>query len=151
MIKYETGNLLDQTGLIIHGCNAQGVMGSGVALAVKQKYPSAFKDYYDFCNNPHSNRSTLLGNVIFTDISNDICVASAITQECYGRDGIRYVNYEALSRCFEQIARLKGANMKIHIPTIGAGLGGGNWKIISTIIDETIGHLDVTCWTLPTK
>jgi len=36
MIKVNKGNLLDVTsGIIVHGCNAKSVMGSGVALAVK--------------------------------------------------------------------------------------------------------------------
>lgn len=34
MIQYKTGNLLDTPdSYIVHGCNAQGVMGSGVAKA----------------------------------------------------------------------------------------------------------------------
>lgn len=40
MIEYRKGNLLDITsGVIVHGCNMRGVMGSGVALAIRNKYP----------------------------------------------------------------------------------------------------------------
>lgn len=50
MIEYKKGNLLDVTkGIIMHGCNCQGVMGSGVALAVKRKYPLAFDRYSQMC------------------------------------------------------------------------------------------------------
>ena len=36
MIQYKKGDLLSVTkGIIAHGCNAQGVMGSGVALQIK--------------------------------------------------------------------------------------------------------------------
>jgi O-acetyl-ADP-ribose deacetylase (regulator of RNase III) len=36
MIETRKGSLLDATGIIVHGCNCQGVMGSGVALAIKK-------------------------------------------------------------------------------------------------------------------
>jgi O-acetyl-ADP-ribose deacetylase (regulator of RNase III) len=49
MLHYKKGNLLEvKEGIITHGVNCQGVMGSGVALAIKQKYPSAFYSYKNF-------------------------------------------------------------------------------------------------------
>ena len=46
MIEYKNGDLLNVTeGIILHGCNGQGVMGAGVAKAIKMKYPEAFTAY----------------------------------------------------------------------------------------------------------
>ena len=41
------GNLLDEvtTGCIIHQVNAQGVMGSGIAWAIRERYPQVWTDY----------------------------------------------------------------------------------------------------------
>ena len=48
-IKFYNGDLLDSTaGIIAHQVNARGVMGSGVALAIKTKYPEVFKSYREF-------------------------------------------------------------------------------------------------------
>lgn len=45
-LNVKQGDLLAvNTGCIIHGCNAQGVMGAGVALAFKNKYPAAYTRY----------------------------------------------------------------------------------------------------------
>lgn len=45
-IIYKKGNVLDTTDrYIVHGCNSRKVMGSGVALAIRQKYPKAYEDY----------------------------------------------------------------------------------------------------------
>jgi len=46
MIEHKIGDLFSNTeGYIVHGCNAQGVMGSGVAKIVKDQYFDAFKRY----------------------------------------------------------------------------------------------------------
>src|SRR5271167_114181 len=36
-------------GIIAHGCNCQGVMGSGVARFLRDKYPQIFPYYQDLC------------------------------------------------------------------------------------------------------
>ena len=46
MIKTVEVNLLEaKERCICHQVNCQGVMGSGVALQIKRKYPQAYKDY----------------------------------------------------------------------------------------------------------
>lgn len=146
MITYNPGNLLMVTrGVIIHGCNAQGVMGSGVALAIREKYPSAYRAYAN-------NLSLELGTIIWYEHTPVLKVANAITQEFYGVDGKRYVNYSALAKCFD--AAIKGVKQfgleELHFPKIGAGLGGGDWSIIEQIINDTDPYDKVKkiCWTL---
>jgi len=41
--------------------------------------------------------------------------------------------------------------MKVGLPKIGAGLGGGDWSIISKIIEEELGEFDVTIYVLDEK
>lgn len=141
MIKVNKGNLLDVTsGIIVHGCNAQGVMGSGVALAIKQKYPDCYAAY----KRNYDNDGLYLGDVVWynhskhsNDIDDRLYIANAITQENYGQDGKRYVSYKAIVECFsEVIVYARSMSCKIHLPLIGAGLGGGDWSIIEQLIDD---------------
>jgi O-acetyl-ADP-ribose deacetylase (regulator of RNase III) len=37
----------------------------------------------------------------------------------------------------------------IHIPRIGAGLGGGDWGVIETIINHRCKNVNVIVWDLP--
>jgi len=151
MIKYRKGNLLDVTeGIILHGCNAQGVMGSGVALAVKQKYPEA---YYDYKLEYEQRQNRLyLGQIIWsTDLHNkpDLMLGNAIVQENYGRDKKRYVNYAALATVFTAaISKARCYSCTLNFPKIGAGLGGGDWNIIEQIINDCDPKDEVTkiCW-----
>lgn len=139
MIEYRKGNLLDVTqGIIVHGCNAQGVMGSGVAKAVKDKYPGAYMYYKQAVNNSDAE----LGDVIWYQANEHLVIANAITQEYYGRDGKRYANYAAIARGFRLVFMRWGRfdYEAVYFPKIGAGLGGGDWNIIEQIINDTDPH-----------
>ena len=135
-INYIKGDLLSTTeGIIMHGCNAQGVMGSGVALAVRQKYPKAYKRYKE-----EIQRGFLgLGDVQLVEVKQNLLIANAITQEFYGREKKLYVSYEAIRECFTTVFEVaRGTEVLcISIPKIGAGLGGGDWEVILGIIMES--------------
>ena len=148
------GNLMDVTnGHIVHGCNAQGVMGSGVALAVKRKYPGAFEDYVSI----HEEEGLELGMAYPYCPTTSLVIWNAVTQEWFGQP-TRNCSYDAIQTCFEDIDgaisksdELSIAVVKeIHIPFIGAGLGGGSWNIIKAIIEDTVHH-PVTVWSIDGK
>jgi O-acetyl-ADP-ribose deacetylase (regulator of RNase III) len=44
-IVYVPGDLLNGETMIVHGCNAQGVMGRGVAKEIKERMPWAYEAY----------------------------------------------------------------------------------------------------------
>jgi O-acetyl-ADP-ribose deacetylase (regulator of RNase III) len=150
-IQTKKGNLMDVTaGHIVHGCNAQGVMGSGVALAVKNTYPYAYQDYRRIYEADASG-GLVLGDAYPVEVSPALILWNAVTQHLYGTHR-RQVNYEAIATCFERVNEgaiaLKDTVLsEIHIPMIGAGLGGGNWNIIKSIIEETVS-CPVTLWIL---
>lgn len=150
MIEYRKGNLLDvKHGIIVHGCNSKGVMGSGVALAVKEEYPNTFNKYQQACREV-SMMESIVGIVVWTsELGGDLLIANAITQETFGRDTYtRYVSYDAIDTCFRHINHIAtNRDMKVHIPKIGAGLGNGNWEVIEAIINHRV-KTKVICWEL---
>ena len=147
MIEYRTGNIANVTsGVVAHGCNAQGVMRSGVALAVRNRWPRVFDSYKHFV---HYQRP-LLGKVDLVKINDDLLVANCITQVLFGREpGIRYVSYVAVTMCFEELRRQLAelnTDYVINIPRVGAGLGGGKWEIISKLIEAAMPNHRIICW-----
>jgi O-acetyl-ADP-ribose deacetylase (regulator of RNase III) len=134
-IIYKKGDVTEASeGVIVHGCNALGVMGSGVAKTIREKFPEAYKSYRE----EHENFGLKLGSVYDGGMTNGKRILNAITQGGYGTDK-RQVNYESIYKCFETInIEAKAQKVtEIAMPRIGAGLGGGNWRIIETIIEET--------------
>lgn len=136
-------------GHIVHGCNAQGVMGSGVALAVRRKFPGAFESYMQ-----HYRSTGLVLGAAYPYVENPkLTIWNAITQEDFG-GLVRNTSYDAISSSFEEINACiicgqaefaEKQPMEVHIPMIGAARGGGNWEIIREIIEQTM-DVPVTLW-----
>lgn len=146
-IQTKTGNLMNVTeGHIVHGCNAQGVMGSGVALAIKRKFPGAYASYMK----SFQDHGLTLGFPYLWQESEKLWIWNAITQEGFGSP-TRNTSYDAIQTCFEEINDniAHHPNLpvpaEIHIPLIGAARGGGNWEIIREIIEQTMDY-PVTLW-----
>lgn len=124
--------------ILVHGCNAKGVMNSGIARQIRLQYPDVFHDYITFLGKPVKHN--ILGNIAITHINSNSVILSAIIQPDYGRDNrIRYVEYDAVRDAFLRVVSFnrvyKGT---IIFPKIGAGLGNGDWDVIKRIIEETI-------------
>ena len=147
MIEYRKGDLLAVTsGVIIHGCNSHGVMGSGVALAVKNKYPECFETYHLFCEK-RKNDQTILGDSIIYVASFELTIVNMITQKDYGTHR-RQVNYGAIAKGFSDLHHYYAMDQEFHFPKIGAGLGGGDWEVISEIIEHMCPERKLICWEL---
>lgn len=133
MITYVSGDLLNATHkVILHGCNAMGVMGSGVARQIRNKWPNVYEVYAL----KHKTFGLNLGDIIPVATLDGRIVVNCITQKNYGRDGIQYADYDAIGTCMKKINdRVKEWEVsEIAMPRIGAGLGGGDWSVIEYII-----------------
>lgn len=136
MINYTTGNLLEaKEKVIVHGCNNYGVMGSGVAKQIRDKWPNV----YDVYHLKYQVFGLELGSIIPVETIDGKIIVNAITQDGFGRDGKQYVKYDAIENCFISINDRAPSweATEIAMPRIGAGLGGGDWKIIEEIITRT--------------
>ena len=147
MIHYVKGNLLDSNcDYICHQVNCQGVMGSGIARQIRERWPEVYKDYYDHCNGwyaPGDDRSgRLLGSIDIVQLYNGPRkhVINMYSQQFCGYDGKRYTSYDAFAVALENIKYSVPADKSIGFPkNIGCGLGGGNWNVIITMIREILG------------
>jgi len=140
-MKKQTGDLikLAQSGefdVIIHGCNCFCTMGAGIALQIKKNYPKA---YEEDCKTSKGDKGKL-GS--FTYSEEGVVVVNAYTQY-HWRGPQPRVDYEAVRSVFKAL-KLKFSGKRFGYPLIGAGLAGGDWNIISNIIDEELNLEDHT-------
>jgi O-acetyl-ADP-ribose deacetylase (regulator of RNase III) len=120
-----------------------GVMGSGVALALRKKYPEAYEAY----KAAHECGGLELGEVVGA-YSGDKLILNAITQRYYGRDRLKvYADYKAIRDVFRSINEQCGY-CSIAIPKIGAGLANGDWNIIEKIIEDECTDVQIVCYVL---
>ncbi len=148
-----TGSLLDvQEGILIHGCNSKGVMGSGIAKSIKEMYPKAFRDYTQLLDQCRTTANKM-GKLSLTEIkARKLYIGNLITQENYGTDkGVVYVSYDALSRALRDVGYYaQHYGLDVHFPLIGCGLANGDWGRVEEIINKVLPksvrkHL----WVLP--
>jgi O-acetyl-ADP-ribose deacetylase (regulator of RNase III) len=136
-IEYVTGDILrcDEE-YIVQGCNAQGVMGSGLAKSIRDAYPKVYREY----RKAYDKENFLeLGSLIWVDVD-DYIICNAITQQNFGRDpNTVYVSYDALQKVVQGIDEEVGDfdnPPRVAFPLIGCGLANGSWKIVSEIIED---------------
>lgn len=157
-ILYKTGDALaGPEPALAHGCNAQGVMGSGIAKAIREKYPAAWRAYRTF----HHLNGLPLGVVIPSNNSPHL-VLNCVTQEFYGPGDKVYLDYDALRKAMAGIDRLAKASHSgkpndaflkrldaVAMPLIGAGLAGGDWDRIEAIVEEVSENFQPVVYRLP--
>lgn len=148
-MKYKEGNLLRafrEVDAIAHVTNCQGVMGSGVALQIKEKFPEAYEVYLKQYNGLREKGLDMLGQISYTKISllNEY-VFNLSAQREYGKDK-RHLNYEALYQCLQRM-RFNAQDFgikNIGIPYLmGCDRAGGDWDIVSAMIDSVFGNSDI--------
>jgi O-acetyl-ADP-ribose deacetylase (regulator of RNase III) len=117
-------------GVVAHGVNCQGKMNSGVAKAIRTKWPKVYERYMTVCN-AVDNKSELLGlshMVNCNEQGNDLFVANCFTQEYYGYDGSPYAKLEAVESSLRYaLGFCDGASLPLYMPRIASKLGGLNW------------------------
>lgn len=127
--------------LIVHGCNCFCTMGAGIAKGIKTSFPEAYKAD----KQTGKGDKKKLGSISYAEISNQnhgVIVVNAYTQYNYKGRGTK-TDYAAIKSCFKEIKK-KFPGRKIGFPKIGAGLGGGDWEIISEIIESELAGEDYT-------
>jgi O-acetyl-ADP-ribose deacetylase (regulator of RNase III) len=147
MVNYTIGNLFEtKANVIAHGVNCKGAFGAGIAGQIRKLYPIVADSYLGKYNKQGWN----LGDVQFVTVQANFFIANCATQYDFGSEGI-YVNYNALHKCLSKVLKFcKDGQYSLALPRIGAGLAGGNWKIIKGILEEAAeGHpYDITVYSL---
>jgi O-acetyl-ADP-ribose deacetylase (regulator of RNase III) len=121
-------------GIIAHGVNCQRTMGSGVAKAIKDKWPVVYEEYMKY---PKGREN--LGKVNFVPVTANIWVANCFTQIYYGRNSnTKYASPIAIRNCMLSVFPFASSNeTPVCLPKIGCGLGGLSWKEeVEPIIQE---------------
>ena len=118
MINVIKGNLLDSDcDYICHQVNCQGKMNSGVAKAIREKWPVVYKEYqnwynywcqkvlddYGGCENYPNPSEVILGRILMVKVNNNQTVINMAAQQYYGYDGMRYTSYDAFWMCLGEI------------------------------------------------
>lgn len=128
---------------IVHGCNCFNTMGAGIALPIKQNFPAA----YAADLKTERGDKNKLGDYTFAQTEYGTVINAYTQYDFISFPGIINCDYDATKKVFEKL-NIDFKGKKIGIPKIGCGLAGGDWEIVSEIINKATPDVDIVCFVL---
>lgn len=120
---------------LAHGCNCQGVMGAGIAVQFRERWPRMYAEYRRRC----SVGEFRLGDVMmWRDIGwampfSPVTIFNLATQDRPGPDA----RLDALTVSVARMLLLAGRNgiTAVGMPMIGCGIGGLEWEHVNYTLE----------------
>lgn len=137
MLEFTHGDMFEAAADIrVNTVNCVGVMGAGVALAFKQRYPEMFKDYQRDCKNGR----VVPGRMhVWKSLSGDWIVNFPTKRDW--REPSRYEDIDSglddLRRYLETLGPVT-----VALPALGCGHGGLDWSRVSGMIRDKLMNID---------
>ena len=125
--------------VIAHGANCKQVMGAGIALQIKKKFPDVYQKDNQDIRTP-TQRWGDYTSITYSNSKKVLSVFNLYTQYSPGPN----LDYTALELSLKKLAKNIKPNSKIGLPQIGCGIGGGNWLKVKEIIQRVLSEYDVT-------
>lgn len=144
MLKHTKGNLLDlaekgKFDIIVHGCNCQNTMGSGIAKEIRARYPDAYESDTRMDQEfGASHRYLKLGNYSQTTVypsAGKFTIINAYTQFNFAPRGLDHFEYDSFKLILQKLWHFYG-NYDFGFPYIGMGLAGGDKDRIIAMLED---------------
>ena len=140
MIKYVTGNFFDYDANIrVNTVNCVGVMGAGVALQFKKKFPDMFKDYYKACK--HDEVKPGKPHVwVKYDLFSELTIINFPTK-VHWKNPSEYEYVEKGLNWLRDFLRDKNESV-VTLPALGCGHGGLEWERVKELIHHYLDDVN---------
>ena len=136
MITYKTGDIFDSAAQVItNPVNCVGVMGKGLALAFKGKFPEMFLDYKMKCQ----QGKVILGQPYLWE-SETVQILNFPTKQHWKQNSSLYDVENGLKYLAQNYTQMGISS--VALPPLGCGLGGLNWKDVKSLINKHLGPLE---------
>lgn len=144
-ITYKTGTLFTETvDALINTVNTVGIMGKGVALQFKDKYPDNYRQYKAAC----ARGEVKIGQMFVTEtglVTPRYIINFPTKEHWKGFSKLSYIEH-GLDNLIETINRLQIRS--IAMPPLGSGNGGLQWSIVKPLILDKINTLPEVSFTI---
>ena len=137
-ITYKTGTLFTETvDALVNTVNTVGVMGKGVALQFKERYPENYRLYKLACDRGEVKTGQMF--ITETGLFTPCYIINFPTKEHWkGFSKLSYIEH-GLDSLIEVIQRLQIRS--VAMPPLGSGNGGLQWSVVKPLILEKIAVL----------
>ncbi len=135
--------------VIAHICNDAGGWGKGFVLPLGRRYSKAEASYRAWFRG-EIGPPFALGQTQFVEVAAGVWVANMLGQHGIGQRGpTPPIRYEALRECLGRVREFALAQgTSVQMPRIGCGLAGGDWAVVSRIIEDELVQHGLPVWVL---
>jgi O-acetyl-ADP-ribose deacetylase (regulator of RNase III) len=140
MIRFTQGNLLESGAeAVVNTVNTVGVMGKGIALMFKERFPDNFRAYAAACK----AGEVRVGQMFVTpvhELNGPRWVINFPTKESWRRPTKLEWVRDGLA-ALKEVIREKQIR-SIAIPPLGCGNGGLDWSVVRPLIESSLAELE---------
>ena len=137
MIKVLKNNLFSiDADIKINTVNCVGVMGKGIALEFKKRYPDMFKEYVKVCNSNNISPSNP-----FVYEAQD-CIIINLPTKLHWRNPSMYKYIEANLQWLRNYLLDQPNPITVVMPALGCTNGGLKWSVVLGMIYEYLGDIE---------
>lgn len=139
-IQSVQGDLLkqDDVDAIVNTVNCVGIMGKGIALQFKNKWPDNFKAYEAACKHKQVNVGAMFVYDSGGLLKPNYIINFPTKDHWKGKSKIEYIQ-SGLQDLVTQIKRL--GIKSIALPPLGCGNGGLDWNVVKPLIESAFVQL----------
>jgi O-acetyl-ADP-ribose deacetylase (regulator of RNase III) len=139
MIEFTTGDILESDAeALVNTVNCVGIMGRGIALQFKEKFPGNFKAYAEACAQDEVQPGRMFVFTTERMTGPKFIVNFPTKRHWRGKSRIEDVEL-GLAALRDEIQ--KRHIRSIAIPPLGSGLGGLDWNQVRPRIEKALGTL----------
>lgn len=136
----QNGNIFTaDTEAVVNTVNCVGVMGKGIALQFREKYPENYKAYKNAC----ATGNVVIGKMFVTKnglLTPNYIINFPTKNHWRGKSQIEYIE----SGLDDLKSVLQKYNIKsVSIPPLGSGNGGLDWDTVKQLIIDKLRDLDI--------
>ena len=142
MIEFTKGNMfLVGADFLVNTVNCNGVMGKGVALKFRHRYPEMFKEYRNYCKNNGMFPGDAVVHHHVTEDNKHIYICNVATKKDWWKNSTyRYVA-RCLDNLYDKLSTHVYKNVIVALPALGCGKGGLDWNLVKDMIQERLSEL----------
>jgi len=139
VIEYVSGDLLSsRADALVNAVNCVGVMGRGIALQFKRKYPENFSAYEEACKRGEVRPGFVF---VYKNPSDSPRFILNFPTKRHWRDNSRIEDIRLGLADLVRVVKETGI-ASVAIPPLGSGLGGLSWAAVRPLIETACKELD---------
>lgn len=141
MIHYKKGNLLDSSAeALVNTVNTVGVMGKGIALQFKNRFPENFKQYVAACKAKTFDVGQVLLVEEHTLLGQKLIINFPTKKHWKSPSKYEYISVGLVAL---RDSLMNSSLSSVAIPPLGCGNGGLDWDRVKPMMEKALDRLDM--------